>query len=743
MFLLCSLVMAIVVFLFTRNLPKVFQSETEIFTGIASGMNVESIDNSALDFFATNNDFDNLLNIIKSRQTLEEVGELLLVQHMMLNEPDPKYIDEESWGNFRFIMPQDLEDSLLVPNSIAETLENIRRYKQKYYDSFLVKLAFEDAGSPYCYKAIQRIQVYRLQNSDLVKISYTWSDPGICQNTLAILNDVFTEKLAEIKVGQSADVVDYFRDQTDMAMERLIGVEQRLKDFRIRNRIINYGEQTRSIAALKEQMEDEYQKEIAIKASAQSSVARLENQIDINKEIAELSKDILSKRKELAEVNTQIAKMEAYYNNERMLAELKERGEKIKMELDNVVKTRYQYSKTPEGIPVSEMLAEWLAYSLALDESKARLEVFENRKKYFRDVYDEFAPLGSEIARMEREILVEEKNYLELLKSQNIALMRQQSEALASGGLLVTVPPNYPLKPQKSKAMLLVMVAGVIGFILPFSIIVLLEFFDNTIKTPQRAEELTGLKLLGAYPNLSATAESRMIDMSWLNSKSVGSLSQNLRLEARTNGVLDKRPKRVLVFSTRKAEGKAFTTHFLAEQLGKLDFKVLVVSYKQKHKFLNLPEYSEEDEMDPIQTEMNYDFYTYKPEDVVSRSSTMDKVLPPTIKEGSYDYVFYIIPGVLVDQYPLDIVEHVDMGVCVVSATRSWNKADGFALNEFLATIKYIPRLIVNGVEPDNLEAVVGEIPKTRSGVRKIIKSLITMDFQSKEFKVSDYRREL
>src|SRR5690606_21606917 len=91
-FLLCSIVLAVVVFFATANQPKQYESETEIFTGIASGLNVASIQNSALDYFATSNEYDNLINVIRSKQTLVEVGELLLIQHMMLDSADTEYI---------------------------------------------------------------------------------------------------------------------------------------------------------------------------------------------------------------------------------------------------------------------------------------------------------------------------------------------------------------------------------------------------------------------------------------------------------------------------------------------------------------------------------------------------------------------------------------------------------------------------------------------------------------------------
>lgn len=725
LFLLCSIVLAIVVFFMTRNLPREYQSDTEIFTGIASGPTIASVESSALDFFATNNDYDNLINIIQSKQTLAEVGERLLIQHMMLDSANPRFISEENYGHFRYKIPQELEDSLLVKGSVELTLQNIRKYRMEHYDSYLVKLTFEDGGSPYSYKAIQRITVYRLQNSDLINISYTWADPGIVQHTLDILNNVFTQKLSQIKQGQSSDVIKYFEDEVNTAVGRLKLVETRLKDFRINNRIINYEEQTKSIATLKEMMESEYQQELAIKAAAEASVLKLEEQLELNKEITKFSDLILEKRNKLADINSQIVQLQVYYENNKLMSEFKKKAEKLKAELSNVLDKRYRYSRTSEGVPIKETLTEWLAYTLALDESKARLDIFESRKAYFRDIYDEFSPLGSELARMEREIAVEERNFLELLHGLNMAKMRQQSEALATGGLVVTVQPNFPLQPKKSKAMLLVFVAAVIGFIMPFSIVIVMEFLDNTVRNPERAEELTNLKLLGAFPDLTKRSENRNIDMDWLRDKALGLLSQNTRLEMRNLGIVDQKPKHVVVYSTRQRDGKAYMTHLLANELVSLNFKVMVIAHKAMDEY-----------------ESFYDVARYENNKKFLKTQNFEDLMPVGFEASLYDFVFITFESILTEQYSLDLNEKADMAFCVLSANRSWNKADKFAMKEFINTLNVQPRLIVNGVEPDYMDAVLGDIKKSRSTLRKYMKMMFTLQFHSKRFRKGQNNEE-
>ncbi len=721
-FLLTSLVLAVMVFVFTRNLAKSYESETEIYTGIASGLNVNSVERATLDYFATSNAFDNLINVIRSRQTLELTGEKLMVRHLMLDSVDERYIGVEAWKNLNFMVPPILQDSLVVKGDTVQTLKNVQRYKRENYSSDKVKLAFFDGTSPYSYKAIERVGVERISNSDLIKLRYTWSDPGIAQQTLVILNQVFTERLTEIKMGQGNDVVEYFRKQVALAEQKLAAKELKLKNFRTENRIINYEEQTKSIAVQKENMEDEYQKELANKAANEASLVRLEEQLALNKEILKYAQEVLSKKQELGDVTSKVAELEVFINDQELLKKLRKRQQQLTAEINKDLLTRYQYSKTTEGVPVRNVLQEWLNYTLALNESQAKLKIFQNRKRYFNRVYDEFAPLGSEIDKMEREIDVQERNYLELLNSLNDALMRQESEALSTGGLVITVPPYYPLQPLRSKSLLLVLIAGVVGFIVPFAVMLVMEFFDNTIRTPIRAEEFTGQKLLGAYPNLSAMGESKYVDMGWLKEHATGLMSQNLRLQTRHQGLSEKKPKYVLIYSTRKEEGKILTAHTLANELVSLNFRVLLVSYREVSG----------------KVDKFYDFAQYERNKEFLNTKEFDELIPTSYNHRLYDYIFFMISSVISEQYPIMLVEKADMAINCVNVNRSWKKGDTFALKEFSNTLSVESRMIANGVAPDYMDVVLGDIKKHRSFLRRFAKNVINLEFKSRKLK-EDY----
>jgi hypothetical protein len=66
----------------------------------------------------------------------------------------------------------------------------------------------------------------------------------------------------------------------------------------------------------------------------------------------------------------------------------------------------------------------------------------------------------------------------------------------------------------------------------------------------------------------------------------------------------------------------------------------------------------------------------------------------------------------------------------LVRANRAWAKADEFTLKEFSRALSSEVRFILNRVEIDELEEVLGDIPKKRGTWRKLLKRMITGQFR-------------
>ncbi len=713
---LCSLGLAVSVFFFTRGLPKTYQSITEIYTGIASGMDIEDVEGAKKDYRAANNEYSNLFNIINNKQTAIEVGERLLAHHLMMDGPQEGRIDKVAWEASRNRVTPELWDSLRVEDSFEKTLENVKNFRVQHFNTFRAQQIFERGGSPYSHQSISGAKVKRIGSSDLIEISYYWSDPGICQHTLEILNSVFSKRLLKMRVERTEDVVQYFKDKVSEARMKLESAEDSLANFRIKYRIIDYGEQTRSITSSKNSIEDEYQKELQVKAAAEAKLKKLETQLAISDNRGEEYDKLLQKRTELAELKSRILELEVYYNDPDKVNTLKEKAKVLEVEISNLAAQVYNQGRNQSGVSNESLLSEWLTATLALDESVARLRVLSSNKAYYENVYNEISPLGSQLAKLERAAEVAESKYLELNKSMNWALMRQQSETIATSGITVTTVPTFPLQPTESKQLLLVMLAAVVGFIIPLILVLLFEFLDNSVKSPIRAEEMTGLKLVGAYPDVNLSPEYKNVDMDWLSTKSLGLISQNLRLEMRRLEKTGRGPKSILIFSTRENDGKSFIGKLVAEELASMGKRILLIS----------PDI--EDEIAGVTLK------TYEADKKFLGINQLEELVGEGDIQSDYDFILLELKGILSNQFPVELVEKFDLALNVLSAKRIWNKADKYALSEFMDTLGFEPRLVVNGVSPDFMDQMLGDIEKRRSALRKFLKGLITMQFKSRKF---------
>ncbi|MFK5856101.1 MAG: LysM peptidoglycan-binding domain-containing protein, partial [Bacteroidota bacterium] len=110
------IIFAGVTYYFTRNQEKVYQSEAVIYTGIATGYSIESASQRRSDYFTTNAQFDNMINLLKSRQTLIETSLQLLTQDLSLEHYNAQYISQSNFNRLQASIPKRIKD-LVVKNN--------------------------------------------------------------------------------------------------------------------------------------------------------------------------------------------------------------------------------------------------------------------------------------------------------------------------------------------------------------------------------------------------------------------------------------------------------------------------------------------------------------------------------------------------------------------------------------------------------------------------------------------------
>lgn len=235
----------------TRNIPKIYEVNTTIYTGIASGFTIESgSDGTRIDWSAVKNGIDNLISIIMSKSTLRNVSLRLYAQHMIYGDSlkDNNYITAANYRALWRITPPDVR-LLIDKNSIDRTVENLNSYEKSSPKNFVYGL-FNWYHRHYSYNSLKNIVVKRVLDSDMIQIEYSSDDPGIAYNTLIILNSEFVKQYEVLRFSQTNSVIEYFRNELAQLEKRLRSSEDSLTLYNIEKRIINYPEQTKQVAEL-------------------------------------------------------------------------------------------------------------------------------------------------------------------------------------------------------------------------------------------------------------------------------------------------------------------------------------------------------------------------------------------------------------------------------------------------------------------------------------------------------------
>jgi len=680
-------------------------------------------------------------------QNVIEIGQrLILTQHEDIPTASP-IPDEEYYPEPSPVNATGTPDSNNLSNYFSDTLSSfspsrvlidtnvfdrivrqLLAYGHKNNYNFIYKLWNSPDDPVYSINALSKVGIYRVQNSDLIRLSYSSPDPGICQQSLIFLTRVFIRNYKILKQNQTDAVIQYFKRQLENANRRLQKSENDLLLFNERNNIINYYEQTKEIAISKEELDVAYQNKQIAFASSDAAIRIIEQKLEANAKLSLNTSAILRLRSELADATMQIANIEIDLGNDsatiKQLSRLKTRVDNIKSEIKSNIDQLYRITNSVEGLNLKDLLNSWLVNVIANVESKAALRVLGERKKHFQQVYSVFAPLGAEIKRIERLIGVTEQEFLTILHDLNLAKLRQQDDELSTN-LKVVDAPYFPLYPIRSKAMLLVIMAGLVGLVLIIAILLLLEFFNTTIRTPDRAELFIKLKVAGIYPKI--VKEIYSIDIGFILPRLVEILIQNIKIAAALiNKEQQKKPQTILLFSTHDNEGKTTIGREICRKLKTYGENVLFLNYLEDLSNSS-NELSSSDLIPVTDDEINYSIT----ENFIEISEISELLQGyDYIDKDNFDFIIVELPSLINHAYPFNLISKFDHPLLVVRANRSWTDADSGMLKSFNTLLKYDAKIVLNGVELIYLDTVFGELPKHRSKFRIILKRILTFQIR-------------
>lgn len=663
---------------FTQFLPYSYTVKSSLYAGIT---NSTSLDGASINFSVVTATFDNLISIAKSRGTLEKVSLRLLANSLTYGEEwkDNQYIQSKHYRQLLQMTPKEVL-ALVDRKDVEKTLANLTAYRKEANNNFVYSI-FNRPVAFYSATALDGINIRRVNNSDILEISYTSADPGITQKTVSILIDELIKAYEILRFKSTNDVIAYFEEQVRLAKIKLNEEEDDLMKYNVQERVINYGEETKSLAGTRYEVEDRLEEAERIYEGAIALRKMLDEKMDIRAQIIRNNTNLLQELNKVSMLNQSIMEQEIFIsdrNENKKLQKEKEALRKAENKISHISDNLNEFNFTKEGVGIEDMVTEWLAALVNEAKAKAELDVLKRRQQDIFDQYSHMSPIGTQISRKERAIGIAEDNYRTQLSGLADANLRLKNIEMSTSNLQTVAPPAYPLTDNGRKRLIYILIAFAGSFIFITTYFLLIEILDRTLRDPYRSRRLSGLPVIAAFNGIS-------------NLKYRGFLKACNRMAAayscnRLNKYLKVgQPTVISLLSVNSREGKSFLAKYFMEHWKSEGLCVRLVTYDYDFEVAN---------KNYVQAQQLSDFWV------------------PNEAEQTPDIILVEYPPIKDAAVPLSVLQKADVNLLIANACRLWRNSDNATLTPMKEALKGIPfMLYLNNADREVVESFTGELP--------------------------------
>ena len=504
------LIALIVAWFMTRNMERIYDANTTIYTGMITGYNLEGGTGAAGGQSQTN--INNLMLIITTDNTIHEVALRLFARCMMYGNPnkDNNYISAQHFRELNASVPADVK-ALINHNSESATYANLKAYEKPSIDNYLFSLLNYNRWFG-INNITKKLKVLQLRGSDIIDIGYSTNDAGIAFNTLDILNEVFARQYQQLRYGETNNVIKFFEREVARLYRILTNAEDDLIRYNVSKRIINYGEQTKVLAGLEAEQQNFRNDQLMNYTTAKALMDYLERQLGNRAQVIRSNKEFTNQVKDISRIQSRISNLrlmssEGGGNNAESQQELAKAQRDLQVATNRVGQLTKDIEastySTETGIKANDMISRWLEQLLLLEKTKAEMTATDIMQQQLDQRYLYFAPIGATLDRKARHIGFIESNYMEMLKALNSARLRQRNLQMSTASLRVLNPPMFPLNAQPTNRIMILLGAFMLAFIFTALYFFLIELLDRTLRDRMRSERITKVPVMGCFPKES------------------------------------------------------------------------------------------------------------------------------------------------------------------------------------------------------------------------------------------------
>lgn len=228
------------------------------------------------------------------------------------------------------------------------------------------------------------------------------------------------------------------------------------------------------------------------------------------------------------------------------------------------------------------------ANKVIIAEKQARIDQIKPLLSVYQEIYSNLVVLGEpiksgtddpQLVQLQSTLELYQQIYLNLLSSlETIRLARLQN----TPNIVQIEPATVPVQPIRPRVMMNTILAAVVGLMLAAGIVFLVEYLDDTLKTPDEVERILGVPVLGFIAEMQYKGKGNEVYVARQPRSPVSEAFRSLRTNLEYAAV-QKPIRTLIVTSPEPSEGKTTVAVNLAAIFSQAKRSVALVDADLRH----------------------------------------------------------------------------------------------------------------------------------------------------------------
>ena len=626
-----------------------------------------SVSGESLNLQEIYTEFLNTLEIIKSRKLIEKLRAQIALESV-----------SGSSEVFNYEWPDSL--ALQVKGRLLEILQDKSTPYLDDAKEAIVIQKFYDYHKLSSEVILEAISAHRIQTSNFLEIKMLYTNPKQVFYMSNLLNDLVTKEIGNIDKKNISKQKAVIEELVKKAKKELDEKVLELENLKVQNNIINLDEHTKAIVTYQvqlEQLRGTIRQQIAstrkakdiLKSGIENNEFAAVNQ-EVNKSIVDQKNDVYSAQ-DLKLVHLQ---------KDIDYSQLIQQQQSIYKNYTEIKRNLRELSKNAVYDPTmvhTGMTMQFIDFKVKSDRLEDELVEIDKEIARVKRYASYFAPFESAISTLRDEISTAQKTYLLFLNKLNIT---ESLEVGASRSKLELVDhPEFPIEPLPSKTKLIILAGGMAVFVLLAAFIMINYLIDNRIKDVVTFERRVGGNVIAALPAFPQKSDDHILEkaLNLINTEGVKKVCREIG----------------------KNQTIAINALTTADDAAQLVEGLKAYWKNEKVEVLSLTGEKEE----------------IKKEITEALKSNDRLICLASPLQFSYDGI--------------NVAEVADCSLLNFTLGRITSSADARVIRDYEQANANHKGFILSGLLPEYMDTYVGELPKRRNGIRRVIKKLVNRDF--------------